>query len=432
MTINTLLKHLKFITTALLLGVASSSQAQVQALDTVIAIVDDDVVMASELQQRLGLVMQQIRASNTEAPPEDVIKRQLLEQLISESLQLQLAKRVGIEISDAELDQALARVAQSRGVNEQELYRMAAADGLTANDLRNQIRRDMTLDQVQSGSVNRRIHISDQEVDNFLASKQGELFSSPDYQLGHIFLAVPSSATDDEASKVEARAQSIYQQLQDGADFRKLAIANSAGENALQGGDLGWRKTAQIPELFADAISNARPGFITPPLRSPAGFHILKVHDVRGSQEQIISQAKVRHILIKPSAILSDEEARQKLLNLRQQIINGADFAELARANSEDIGSMLSGGDLGWSLPGQFVPEFEQTMNATATGEISLPFHSQFGWHILQVVERRQQDMSEEVKRNQARNLLRKRRFEEERINWLQEIRDQAFVQIKS
>jgi peptidyl-prolyl cis-trans isomerase SurA len=432
MKTKTLFRTLKMISAGIVLGTATPTLAQSQALDTVIAIVDDDVVMASELQQRMGLVMQQIRASQTEAPPEEVIRRQLLEQLILESLQLQMASRVGVEISDAELDQAIARIAQSRNVSEQELLRMAAADGLSANDLRAQIRRDMILDQVQTGSVNRRIHISEQEVDNFLASKQGELFSSPDYLLGHLFLAVPSATTEAELEQIQAKADSLYQQLQDGADFRALAMANSADESALQGGDLGWRKTAQIPELFADALHNAQAGFITAPLRSGAGFHILKVHDLRGAQQQIISQAKVRHILVKPSTILSDEQARQKLLDLRQQALNGTDFAELARANSEDIGSMLSGGDLGWSLPGQFVPEFEATMDSTATGAISPPFRSQFGWHILQVVERRQQDMSEEVKRNQARNQLRKRRFEEERINWLQEIRDQAFVEIKS
>lgn len=428
---NIMLKTLKTLAATALLGASMFTQAQTIALDKVIAVVDDDVVMASELNQRLVMLATQLQASNTELPPQDVMQQQLLEHLIVESLQLQIGDRVGVSITDAELDQAIDRMKKANQLNHEQFLAKLKQDRLSLNSVREQIRRDMIIEQVQRGSVNRRIRISEQEIDNFLKSKEGELFSSPDYNLGHIFIGLSSSAGQDEITQAQAKADDLYQKLQTGAEFRQMAVANSNGQNALKGGDLGWRKSAQMPELFADAIATLSKNELTEPLRSGAGFHILKLYDVRGGGEQIIEQAKVRHILIKPSTILSNEEAQQQLADIRQQIIDGEDFAEMAREHSEDVGSMLSGGDLGWSLPGKFVPAFEAAMDSSDVGEISEPFRSQFGWHILQVEERRQQDMSDTVKRNQARNLLRGRRFEEERINWLREIRDEAYVDIK-
>lgn len=426
-----MLKTLKTLAATALLGASMFTQAQTIALDKVIAVVDDDVVMASELNQRLVMLATQLQASNTELPPQDVMQQQLLEHLIVESLQLQIGDRVGVSITDAELDQAIERMKKANNLDHEQFLAKLKQDRLSLNSVREQIRRDMIIEQVQRGSVNRRIRISEQEIDNFLKSKEGELFSSPDYNLGHIFIGLSSSAGKDEINQAQAKADDLYQKLQTGAEFRQMAVANSNGQNALKGGDLGWRKSAQMPELFADAIATLSKNELTEPLRSGAGFHILKLYDVRGGGEQIIEQAKVRHILIKPSTILSNEEAQQQLTDIRQQIIDGEDFAEMAREHSEDVGSMLSGGDLGWSLPGKFVPAFEAAMDSADVGEISEPFRSQFGWHILQVEERRQEDMSDTVKRNQARNLLRGRRFEEERINWLREIRDEAYVDIK-
>ncbi|BFM17818.1 peptidylprolyl isomerase [Maricurvus nonylphenolicus] len=428
---QTMLKAIKTLTAGALLSASLFTQAQTIALDKVIAVVDDDVVMASELHQRMSMLATQLQANNTELPPPEVMQQQLLEHLIVESLQLQIGQRVGVTITDAELDQAIDRMKKANKLNHEQFIAKLKQDRLTLNSVREQIRRDMIIEQVQRGSVNRRIKISEQEIDNFLRSKEGELFSSPDYNLGHIFVGVASSASKDEITQAENKASYLHEQLQAGADFRQLAVANSNGQNALKGGDLGWRKSAQMPEIFADAIADISKGEITEPLRSGAGFHILKLYDKRGGGLQMIEQSKVRHILVKPSTILSDEEARQELVDIRQQIIDGEDFGEMAREHSEDVGSMLSGGDLGWSLPGKFVPAFEAAMDSTDVGDISEPFRSQFGWHILQVEERRQQDMSDTVKRNQARNLLRGRRFEEERINWLREIRDEAYVDIK-
>lgn len=422
---------LKLLTGAAALALSGLSFAKTVTLDKVIAVVDNDVVMASELNQRMRMVVSQLQANQTQMPPEDVLRSQIIEQLVTESLQLQIGNRVGVEISEAELDAAVNRMKQANNLSDADFAAQLQQDGISVNSLREQIRRDMIIDQVQRGSVNRRIKISEQEVENFLKSKQGKFWASPDYNLGHILIALPSTANVDEAKAAESKADGIVERLRGGADFRQLAVAESQGQNALKGGDLGWRKSAQMPDLFADAIEALETNGISDPLRSGAGFHILKLYGKRGAQEQVIEQSKVRHILIKPSTILSDEEARDQLAGIRQQIIDGADFGELAKEHSEDVGSMLSGGDLGWSLPGKFVPEFERTINNSSVGDISEPFRSQFGWHILQVQERRQQDMSETVRVNQANRLLRNRRFEEERLNWLREIRDEAFVEIK-
>ena len=422
------LRGLLAVTTLLFCGTAA---AAIQLLDRVVAVVDNDVVMLSELNQRTAMITAQLEANDTPMPPKDVLRSQILEQLISESLQLQIGARVGVEITPEQLDATISRMQSANNLTPEQFRQQLLSEGLSVDMLREQLRREMIIDQVQKGSVNRRINVSQREIDNFLASKQGRFWSSPDYNLGHILIAVSAASSKEEIAAAENKAEEIHQRLVNGADFRQLAVAESQGQDALQGGDLGWRKYAQMPELFAEAVENLPEGGITQPLRSGAGFHILKLYGKRGDQEKVIEQSKVRHILIKPSAILSDDEAREKLARIREQVIGGADFGELARQHSEDVGSMLAGGDLGWSLPGKFVPEFERTINATAVGEVSEPFRSQFGWHILQVEDRRQQDMSEQVRNNQAAMLLRSRRFDEERINWLQEIRGEAFVEIK-
>lgn len=431
MTLNNLKTGLKLLALGAALTCSNLSMAQTVPLDEVVAVVDDDVVMASELNQRMSMVVSQLRANNTQLPPMEILRGQILEQLITESLELQMGRRAGVEVSDRQVDDTIDRMRQANNLSQAEFEQKLAQDGISLNSLREQIRRDIIIEQVQRGSVNRRINVSEQEVKNFLKSKQGRFWSSPDYNLGHIMIGLPSTADNASITAAQDKADAIYQQLKNGADFRQLAVAESQGQNALKGGDLGWRKSAQMPDLFAENIVDLQIGDVTEPLRSGAGFHILKLYDKRGPKEQVIEQSKVRHILIKPSAILTDEQAREELADIRQQILNGADFGEMARKHSEDVGSMLSGGDLGWSLPGKFVPEFERTIDNTAIGDISEPFRSQFGWHILQVEERRQQDMSETVRMNQAMQLLRNQRFEEERINWLREIRDKAYVEIK-
>ncbi len=431
--INAAARHRAFtrVLGALVLLCCLPAGAQTVVLDKVIAIVDDDVVMASELQQQLAIIQKRIAAQQTQLPPEDVLRSQVLEKLIVDRLQLQMADRAGVRISDAEINQAIGRMQQANQLTAEQFAQQLQLEGMTLADLRHQVRREMVINQVQQGRVNRRIQITEQEIDNFLNSTEGKFWTSPDYQLGHILIAVASGGSDDETAAARTRAEALFEQLQQGADFRQLAIANSAGPQALQGGDLGWRKTAQLPALFADVVPALQVGQVSAPFSSDAGFHLLKLYQQRGGGERMVEQAKVRHILIKPSTIVSEEQAQQQLLDIRRQILDGASFEEMAREHSEDIGSMLSGGELGWSTPGQFVPTFEQTMQQTEAGQISEPFRSQFGWHILKVDERRNQDMTETVIRNQARNLLRKRRFDEELQNWLREIRSEAYVELK-
>jgi peptidyl-prolyl cis-trans isomerase SurA len=430
--LHTFWKHATQLLIGGLLFGAQAAVAQTVMLDRVVAIVDNDVVMESELQARTASVLERLRATyRDQLPPMDVLQTQILDQLIYERLQLEHGERYGITVSDAQLNSAVRNIMESNQMTEEQLVASLAEQGMTINDFRRQIHTEMTVNQVQQAIVNSRIRVTEQDIDSFLASTDGRFATSPDYRLGHILIAVPSSADSESLRAAEKKAEDLYQQLQDGADFSQLALTHSNDQSALQGGDLGWRKLAQLPELFGNVMGNLKTGEVSRPFRSGAGYHLLKNYEQRGGGEQLITQTKVRHILVKISAVMDEDGARNKLLELKRKIAeDGADFAKLARENSEDIGSMLNGGDLGWSTPGMFVPVFEETMKQMEVGQISDPFRSQFGWHILQVEDRRQQDMSERVIRNQAANLLRERRFDEELQTWLTDIRASAYIEI--
>ena len=425
----------KLLSTATLaacaLLVSLSATAQIELLDKVIAIVDDDVVLQSELNQRVATVYTQIQQSGTQAPPQDILLQQVLERLISERLQLNIAYSAGVRIPDEELNAAMGRIAAGNQLTMEQYVEQVHSQGQTIAAVREEIRNELTLMRVQQGKVMRRIRISQQELDNFLNSEEGRFLTSPDVNIGQILLSVPSSASTAEADKVLAKAKDLQAQISSGVDFRQLAIANSADQSALQGGDLGWRKMAQLPGVFIDAVEDLAVDEVSQPIRSGAGYHLLKLYERRGGGEQLIEQHFARHILIKPNQIRDQETTVSELNKLRDRALAGEDFAELAKEFSEDPGSGLKGGELGWSTPGMFVPEFEQTMNSIVVGEISAPFSSQFGWHILQVTERRKQDFSDDILRNRAENMLRQRKYEEELQVWLQEIRDEAFIEIK-
>ena len=422
----------QLVTTCLLLtGLIPLGHAEVQPLDRVVAIVDEGVVMESELNAKMRGITNKLRASNTELPPMDILRTQVLDHLVNEQIQLQMAKRAGADVPREELDSMVERIRASNNLSQEQFQQQLAQEGLTLTQLREELRREMLVRQVQQGSVNRRIQVTESEVENFLSSTEGKFWTSPDYLLGHILIAVPSGSSESEIAALQEKADTLRNEAMAGADFRRLAVANSAGQNALDGGDLGWRKVAQLPGLFADKVAELKPGEVTPPFRSGAGFHLLKLYEQRGGGEVLVQQTHARHILVKTNEVVNDTAAYDKLNGLRQQVLDGADFAELAKEHSEDLGSALQGGDLGWANPGQFVPAFEETMNGLGINEISLPFRSQFGWHIMQVLDRRQQDMSDTMIKNQAANLLRSRRFEEELQVWLQEIRDEAYVELK-
>lgn len=419
------------LVTFFLLIFAATAQAQTRMLDSIAAVVDDDVVMQSELDERVEAIYERIQQSGTDAPPREVLKQQVLERLILERIQLNMGSRVGIRISDNELNQAVQQLAQRQNMTFDQFVSRIAEDGMTLTQLKQQLRDEMVISRVQQAQVNRRIRISEQEVENFLRSEEGRAQSASEVNLGHILLPLSSGAGREQVEEVQTLARDIIRQAREGADYRSLAMAHSAGQDALQGGDLGWRRTNQLPSVFIDPVKDLEVGDVSEPIRSDAGLHLLKLYDRRGEEKQVILQSKVRHILLRPNEIRNDQETRQQLAALADRIEQGEDFDELAREHSEDIGSALSGGELGWSLPGKFVPEFEQTMNNIEIGEVSEPFRSQFGWHMLQVTERRHQDFTDEVRRNQAENMLRQRKFEEELQIWLQEIRDEAYVEIK-
>lgn len=420
------------LTATIFCGFSQLSHSEAIVLDRVAAVVDNDVVMESELNAQLTAIKGRLQAQGAEMPPEDVLQSQVLEHLIVQQLQLQMAKRAGVTIDDAEINQAVVEMQQRNQVSPEQFLAQLQMQGLTVDDLRSDIRRELTINRVQRGVLGGRLDVTEHDVDSFLNSKEGQFWKAPEYNLGHILIPVSNGASTEEVETAQQKAADLKKQIEEGADFARIATTYSAGQNALQGGSIGWRKPAQLPELFSINLNGMKVGEISNPFRSGAGFHLLKIHQQRGGgSEQLIDQTKVRHILLQPSVILSDDEARQKLLDIRTQILEGADFGEMAKEHSKDPGSMLAGGDLGWSTPGMFVPQFEQVMGATDIGEISFPFQTQHGWHILQVEDRRKEDMSERVIKNQAFNLLRSRRFEEELPIWLQEIRDDAYVDIK-
>jgi peptidyl-prolyl cis-trans isomerase SurA len=421
--------HLALMSIALSFSLSIS--AQVTMLDRVVAIVDDDIVLDSELQQRMMTINEQIAQSGTQAPPQEIILQQVLERLISERLQLNMGYNAGIRITDEELNAAITRVAQSNGLTITQYITDIQSRGGTIAVVREEIRNEMVIRRVQQGKVMRRIRISEQELDNFLTSEEGRFLISPDVNIGQILLSVPTGSSKNDTDGILARAQKLQTDTANGTDFRQLAIANSADQSALQGGDLGWRKMAQLPGVFIDAVEQLELGQVSDPIRSDAGYHLLKLYERRGGGKQLIEQHFARHILLKPNQIRDEQATIAELNGLREQVLAGDEFAKLSKQLSEDPGSALKGGELGWSTPGMFVPEFEETMNSIALNEISAPFASQFGWHILQVTERRDQDFSSEILRNRAQNMLRERKYEEELQVWLQEIRDEAFIEIK-
>ncbi|NHN77716.1 molecular chaperone SurA [Azotobacter chroococcum] len=413
----------------LLLGTAV--HAEVRPLDRIVAIVDNDVIMQSQLEQRLREVEQTIAKRGAQLPPRDQLGAQVLERLILENIQLQLGARAGIRIGDEELAQAMATIAQRNGLSLEQFQAALARDGLSFDDAREQVRREMVISRVRQRVVADRIQISDHEVQNFLASELGKLQLSEEFRLANITIPLPDGASPEQIQAAEQQVLDIYRQLRSGTDFAQLAIARSAGETALEGGEIGWRKAAQLPPPFDGLVSQLPVGGLTEPVRTPGGYIILKLLEKRGGSVQVRDEVHVRHILIKPSEIRSETEARRLIERIHERIRNGEDFAELAKSFSEDPGSALNGGDLNWIDPNILVPEFREMMANTPAGELSPPFKSPFGWHVLEVLGRRATDSSTQVREQQALNVLRNRRYDEELQSWLRQIRDEAYVESK-
>lgn len=401
-------------------------------LDTIAAVVDEDVVLNSELEQRLADIRYQYRNRQQALPPEDVLKKQVLEQLIIQRIQLSQAERAGVRIDDNSLNAYLNDVASQSGLSLEDFRTKLETEKTgTYQEVREQIRQEMMVSRLRNKRVGDRVKISEQDIDNFLASPQSAIALETEYRLAHLTINVPSEATPSQWADAKTKAEKALTELQTSKPFFTVVTEYSNAEDALQGGDLGWRKSAQLPTLFTDAADKLQRGQYSNILQSPAGYHIVTVIDKRGAQQMLVKQRHVRHILIKPSEILTLEDAKQKADDLYERLNKGADFAELAKTYSEDAGSARNGGDLTWVGTGEMVPSFEEMMLKTPINGISPVFESQFGWHILQVLGERDQDFSQQYKRNLARQALYARQFEEEKSAWTRELRAEAFVQIK-
>ena len=416
---------------SLLLWLPLHASAEYQRLEAIVAVVDDDVVLASELMARLDTVRRSMIENNVQAPPSDVLVNQIMERLIIENIQIQEAAKRGVTVDDETLARAVDTFAQNNNVSLQEFQQMLAADGTSFRQFREEIRTELVISRLQRAMINRRISISEQDVQALLNSPFYQQMFSDEYRVGHIMRTLEDNASDADKAAALVEAEGFVKELRNGADFAQMAIAKSSASTALEGGDLGWRRAGELPTLFSDAVLEMQVNEIAGPIATGSTIHIVKLLEQRGAGTQRLAQTNVSHILVRPSEIVSAAQARERIDEVYTRVQQGEDFATLAKEFSEDPGSALNGGELGWSTPDQFVPRFADAMLAADIGEVSAPFESEFGWHILLVQDRREQDMSDEARRNMATDLLFRRRFEEERQEWLKEIRDEAFVELR-
>jgi len=399
------------------------------AADRIIAVVNDEVITLHELRSRLSTVERQLRQQGTQLPPRDVLEKHVLERMVVERVQYQLAREGGLRVDDAQLDQALVRIAQGNRMSLAEFRAALEKDGISWSKFREEIRGEIVVARLREREVDNRITVADGEIDNFLANAQDS--GSEEYLVSHILLRVPEQAKPEQLARLRARAEEILAQVRRGADFAQLAASHSDAPDGLSGGSMGWRALDRLPGLFAEAVPRLKAGEASEILRSPAGFHVLKLVDRRGGAVTIapVQQTRARHILVKTSELVSEAEARRRLVVLKERIDNGADFAELARQHSNDLSAAKSG-DLGWLTPGDTVPEFERPMDALKPGQVSEPVQSPFGWHLIQVLERRV-DASQERVRQHARQVLRERKSDEAYQDWLRQMRDRAYVEYR-
>jgi peptidyl-prolyl cis-trans isomerase SurA len=437
-------RHLLAIAGALLAHAALHAQerglgAGGELLDGVAAVVNEGVVLKSELAERLDLYIQNLNRQQEQAPPEQrrplppvaIIEQQVLNSLIVREIQLQRADRVGITVSDDLLNEALSRVAQNLGYTLEELPAVLAAQDIDYAAYRDDSRKDLLIEQLEQRDVLRNIAITPRELEQCLVDSTASASDAFDYNISHILIGVPANATQQDVEAARARIDEIHARLEAGEDFRQLAITNSQAQTALDGGSLGWRKGAQLPTLFADIVIRMKPGDFSEPIQSAGGFQIVRLNDMRGAERTMVDQLRVRHILLRPNEILDEAAVLQKARGVRDQILGGDDFATVAKSVSEDPGSASDGGELGWLSPGDTVPEFEEAIAGMQLNELSEPIQSRMGWHLVEVLERRSHDTTDEVKRDQCARQIRAAKAEEERELWLRRLRDQAFVDIR-
>ena len=402
-----------------------------QSLNSIVAVVNDDIIMSSELDTATRSVVKQLDEKGTPIPEKSVLEKEVLDKLIMESLQLQLAAANGITIDDSQLNAEIKALAENNDVSMTEFRDILERDGYSYQAFREDLRKQLTIMQVRRMMVASSIKVNDQEIDNLLATLKSSGQGGVEYHLGHILIAIPEAASPGEIQASEARAENTLQRLRGGADFAEVALVTSDSQTALEGGDLGWRSLGQLPSMFLDTVKSMQVGDISDLIRSSGSFHIIKLLGKRGDERHFVEQTRARHILIKTDEVNTDEDVQTRIKQLELRLRSGEDFATLALANSQDTLSAAKGGDLGWVNQGDTVPEFEEAMNSLAPGEISKPVKSEFGWHLIQVQERRTHDSTEEYERTKVRDLIRAKKYEEELFLWLRRLRDESYVEYR-
>ena len=406
-------------------------EAKIELLDRVVAVVDSGVVMESQLNHRVQDIIGRLRNDGVELPPKEVLEEQVLERLIIEEIQLQIGDQAGVKISDAELNRALSMIASENSMNLEQFKESIDANNDSYVKLRDQVRKELIIQRVQRGKVGANIEISEQEIENFLNSEEGRSKLAEQYNVQQILLSLSSSAPENEVNLVKEKGADLIERYKEGESFEKLAATYSSDQNALEGGSLGWRKSSELPSLFSNVVVKMKVGEISELIRSGAGFHIIRLSEKRGDVVKFEDQTLVRHILIQSSEIRSENQTKELINEIHQELIDGEDFKQLARQHSEDPGSKMEGGELGWSSPDSFDPAFEAVMNSVDIGEMSKPFQSSFGWHILEVLDRRNEDISDDVRKNRAYSIIFNRKFEQELQRTLIELRSESYVDIK-
>ena len=428
------MNNFKYLTIFLLVGSAAAQELSEDGnfLDGVAAIVNEGVVLKSELARQQDLIIQRAAEQEIPLPPAHILQEQVLERLIIEEIQMQRAGRIGIQISDQMLNTTIATVAEQAGVAFEDMPEFLRTQGIGYAEYRNDMRRQLIMEQLKRIDVVNRISVSPREIQQCVADLEDNAVVNSQYNLSHIFISVPASPTNEQFAEAEAEANEVYRSLQGGADFGEMAIRHSDGDTALQGGSLGWRQGDQLPTLFFDVVGDMTDGDFSAPIRAVSGYHIVKVNQIQGvTQKSEVEQTRIRHILITPNEVIDEQTAEQRINDALEDIRSGDDFGEVAKLVSDDPGSANSGGEMGWTGPGEFVPEFEEVANNIEIGVISEPFRSRFGWHILEVLERRTYDNTEEVKETNCVQRIRNGKLNNETELWVRRIRDEAFVQTK-
>jgi peptidyl-prolyl cis-trans isomerase SurA len=409
----------------------SDTSGQQRSLNHIVAIVNDSIIVASELDRATVEIEKQLQAKDTQAPPLNVLRGQVLERLVVEKLQLQIAERAGSTVDDSTLNDKVQQLARDNGMTLTDFRKVIERDGFDYSAFREDLRKQLLIQEIRRQMVSNRIKVSDQEVDNLLASLKTSGIGDVEYRLAHILVSIPDAASPEKIQAAERRAQDLRTRINNGAEFTAIAIAESDGQTALEGGDIGWRSIGQMPDLFVEPVKQMKVGDMSDLIRSPGGIHIIKLVEKRGDERHIMRQTRIRHILLKPDLVHSDEENLARIRQLEIRLRAGEDFATLARANSQDTLSAAKGGDLGWMSAGETVPAFEEAVNGLSPGELSAPVKTRFGWHLIEVQEYRDHDNTEEFERNKARNLIRSRKYDEELLLWLRRLRDEAYIEYR-